>query len=139
MSYEHIANQQENDTDNILTLSELIEIALYTVQKINSYPKSLGKTVDNYFHLLFPDEIKAHLVKREINAISSVETKNCIHNTESSAHTLPSFAQKAREIRVLCQIYVEQQDHILRLISDKLDELEADLSEKSVGEEETDV
>ena len=50
-----------------LTILELIEIALYTVQKINNYPKSFGKTVDNYFHLLFPDEIKAYLIGRTIN------------------------------------------------------------------------
>ena len=50
-----------------LTPLELIDIALYTVQKINNYPKSLGKTVDNYFHLLFPDEIKAFLTRRGIN------------------------------------------------------------------------
>jgi len=51
----------------LLTLDELHHIILYTVQKINNYPKSLGKTVDNYFHLLFPDELKAYLLRRTIN------------------------------------------------------------------------
>jgi len=50
-----------------LTILELAEVALYTVQKINNYPKSLGKTVENYFHLLFPDEVKAYLIGRTIN------------------------------------------------------------------------
>lgn len=50
-----------------ISLLELVEIALYTVQKINNYPKSFGKTVENYFHLLFPDEIKAYLMRRTIN------------------------------------------------------------------------
>ena len=57
-----------NNSNTIkLTILELIEIALYTVQKINNYPKSFGKTVDNYFHLLFPDEVKAYLIGRTIN------------------------------------------------------------------------
>ena len=50
-----------------LTQEELDEIALYTVQKINSYPKSFGKTVENYSSILFPDEIKSYLIGREIN------------------------------------------------------------------------
>lgn len=50
-----------------LTLPELEEIALYTIQKINNYPKSFGKTVDNYFSLLFPDEVKGYLIRRAIN------------------------------------------------------------------------
>jgi len=50
-----------------LTILELAEIALYTVQKINNYPKSLGKTVENYFNLLFPDEVKAYVIGRAIN------------------------------------------------------------------------
>jgi len=70
MILESHVNQSETDADNILTISELIEIAIYTVQKINNYPKSLGKTVDNYFYLLFPDEIKSYLVRQDINSIS---------------------------------------------------------------------
>lgn len=56
-----------NSNANKLTILELAEIALYTVQKINNYPKSFGKTVENYFHLLFPDEVKAYLIGRTIN------------------------------------------------------------------------
>jgi len=54
-------------TDCSLTQQELEEIADYTIQKINNYPKSFGKTVDNYFDLLFPDEIKSYLISRAIN------------------------------------------------------------------------
>jgi hypothetical protein len=59
-----------------LTLLEMAEIALYTVQKINNYPKSLGKTVENYFHLLYPDEIKSYLMRRMINEKSFRKTHN---------------------------------------------------------------
>ena len=129
MSLEHYANQPETCADNVLTTLELIEIAMYTVQKINSYPKSFGKTVDNYFHLLLPDEINAYMVRRGINAISFSVMSECCHQDEKlSAPTVPIFVKKVREIRSLCEIYVEQQDNILRLISDKLDELETKLS-----------
>ena len=53
--------------DDGLTLHELVEIAGYTIQKINNYPKSFGKTVENYFHLLFPDEIKSYVMGQTIN------------------------------------------------------------------------
>ena len=56
-----------------LTQQELEEIALYTIQKINNYPKSFGKTVDNYFDLLYPDEIKGYLMRRAINSRSFSE------------------------------------------------------------------
>jgi len=39
----------------------------YTEQKILSYPKGLGKTLDNYFDILFPDEVKNFLHRRETN------------------------------------------------------------------------
>ena len=55
------------DEYGIITDDELLEIAEYTVQKIVNYPKSLGKTVENYFDLLFPDEVKNHIARREIN------------------------------------------------------------------------
>jgi hypothetical protein len=55
----------------LLLESEVGEIAAYTVQKINSYPKTFGKTVENYFHLLYPDEVKAYLMRNAINAQSS--------------------------------------------------------------------
>ncbi len=50
-----------------LTDEELWEIARYTVMKIENYPKHFGKTVENYFDLLFPDEVKDYLMRREIN------------------------------------------------------------------------
>jgi hypothetical protein len=51
----------------ILTKEEIQEIADYTVQKINNYPAHFGKTVENYFDLLFPDEVSNFLMRREIN------------------------------------------------------------------------
>lgn len=54
-----------------LTQSELDEIVSYTIQKINNYPKSFGKTVENYFDILFPDEVKGHLIRRAINKKSA--------------------------------------------------------------------
>ena len=50
-----------------LTPQELAGIVSYTIQKINNYPKSFGKTVENYFDLLFPDEVKAYLMRQAIN------------------------------------------------------------------------
>ena len=50
-----------------LSNDELYEIVVYTIQKIERYPKSFGKTVENYFDLLFPDEVKNYLIGREIN------------------------------------------------------------------------
>jgi len=61
-----------HDIDCGLTQQELEEIADYTIQKIVSYPKSFGKTVENYFDLLFPDEIKSYLVRRAINSESRI-------------------------------------------------------------------
>ena len=55
------------DIDQTLTSEELTEIADYTIVKINSYPKSFGKTVENYFDALFPDELRAYIFRREIN------------------------------------------------------------------------
>lgn len=50
-----------------LTEAELLEIAQYTIRKIESYPQHLGKTIENYFDLLFPDEVDSYLMRREIN------------------------------------------------------------------------
>jgi len=88
----------EIDADNKLTTSELIEIAVYTVQKINNYPKSFGKTVDNYFHLLFPDEIKAYLIRRGINAVSLAEMNQCCHQNldEPKADASKTYPDKER-------------------------------------------
>jgi len=43
---------------NALSPDILTETAQYTIQKINAYPKRFGKTVENYFDLLYPNEIK---------------------------------------------------------------------------------
>ena len=37
-------------------------------------------------------------------------------------------ARKVQEIRTLCLLFVEQQESVLQIVSDKLDEMEADLS-----------
>ena len=55
------------DLDVRLSSDELESIARYTVQKIDNYPKWYGKTVENYFHLLFPDEVKNYIAQKEIN------------------------------------------------------------------------
>jgi len=125
-----------SNTEN-LTLLEFAEIALYTVQKINNYPKSFGKTVENYFHLLYPDEIKAYLMRQTINAKSfgKASTKPN-QDKEWRALVMSAQAQQVKEIRTLCKLFVEQQDGILQLISDKLDELEADLSVSDAGDGE---
>jgi hypothetical protein len=117
---------------NGLTLSELIDIALYTVQKINNYPESLGKTVENYFHLLFFDEVKAYLTARVINNSPPMKVgSECSQNNKWSART-----KQLNEIRSLCKLLVEQQEDILRHISYKLDGLEANLSESNTCGEE---
>jgi len=112
----------------------LIEIALYTVQKIENYPKSFGKTVENYFHLLYPDEIKGYLMRRMINdkSFSKTDTEE---NKDWEALAMSTRAKQVRDIRTLCQLFVEQQESVLRIISDKLDELEVDLSEPDVDKE----
>jgi len=117
-----------------LSLLELAEIALYTVQKINNYPKSFGKTVENYFHLLFSDEIKSYLMQRAINdrTFSKIDIKQ---NEDGRALSMSAHAKQVRDIKTLCQLFVEQQDSVLRLISDKLDELETGLSDSDVGME----
>jgi len=55
-----------NDKTN-LTPEELAEIASYTIQKIESFPKEWGKTVENYFDVLFPDEVNNYLTRRGVN------------------------------------------------------------------------
>ena len=54
-----------------LTEDELLFLWEYTVRKIESYPANFGKTVENYFDLLFPDVVTAHLTGREINRKSA--------------------------------------------------------------------
>ena len=54
-----------------LTFEEVNEITAFTIHKINNYPKRLGKTVENYFDLLFPDELKHYIERRELNRRSA--------------------------------------------------------------------
>ena len=49
----------------LLTSEELAEVTKYTIQKIRNYPKEYGHTVENYFNLLFPDELKSY-VRRKV-------------------------------------------------------------------------
>ena len=136
MVSDHLADQPGTGADNIISLFELIEIALYTVQKINNYPQSCEKTVDNYFHLLFPDEIKAYMHKREINT-KTFEKINmpCCQSKRHLAQVMSLHARKVKETRALCQLLVEQQNNILLLISNKLDELEIDLIKADADKE----
>ena len=109
-----------------LTPEEIDEIAAYTIQKIQNYPKSFGKTVDNYFDLLFPDEVKNYLFMKAVNGQIFRKTKGgCGH--------MIAPAKQVSDIRELCKLMIEQQESILRLISNKLDELETDLSGTDVN------
>lgn len=121
-----------------LTLSELAEIALYTIQKIHSYPRCFGKTVDNYFHLLFPDEVKNYLMRRMVNDKSFMES-GLKHNLNEikRALVIPAQVKQVQDIKILCQLLVNQHESVLRIISDRLDELEADLYDSFAGEEVT--
>jgi hypothetical protein len=110
-----------------LSLPELIEIAIYTVQKINNYPKRLGKTVEDYFHLLYPDEIKAHLMRQAINSDIDQGEK---------LRTMPR-AKLIKNIRTLCQLPFGQQSAVICLILDKADELAVYSSAKDAYEVET--
>ncbi|MDR1674675.1 MAG: hypothetical protein LBR54_04415 [Oscillospiraceae bacterium] len=49
-----------------LTNTEISDIVDYTIQKIESFPKEWGYTVQNYFDILYPDEVDQYLMRREI-------------------------------------------------------------------------
>ena len=61
--------------NEILTHEEVAEVVEYTIQKIEHYPAHLGKTVENYFDLLFPDEVKNYLMRREINRLGEINRR----------------------------------------------------------------
>jgi len=69
-----------------LSEDELVEISQYTIQKINAYPKHLGKTVENYFPLLYPDEVKSYLCGVVITstALGRLERKVALNAIESN-------------------------------------------------------
>ena len=135
-----ISDGNDNPNTEALSHLELIEIALYTIQKINNYPSSFGKTVDNYFHLLFPDEIKAYVARRQINSRSfkgagfEGGSGRSSPNKVCQSQAMSPQAKQVRDIRSLCKLFVEQQENVLLLISDMLDGLEADLSGSDAGE-----
>jgi len=56
--------------NNKLTPEERAEIAGYTIQKIEAYPKDWGKTVENYFDVLYPNEVRDYVMRRDINGRS---------------------------------------------------------------------
>jgi hypothetical protein len=117
-----------------ITPSELVEIALYTVQKINSYPQAFGKTVENYFHLLFPDEMKAFMMRKAVNNRTFGERGIKLSSgREDFSRALQT--QQVKEIKTLCNLLSEQQSGLLRIITDKIDALEADLSVPDAGGE----
>jgi len=51
-----------------LTAVELQSIAERTAELIKAYPEQYGLTVDNYFDLRFPDDVKTYILSREINS-----------------------------------------------------------------------
>ena len=146
-------SNNDNFNTEILSLLELVEIALYTIQKINNYPPSFGKTVENYFHFLFPDEIKTYLTQRQINSgafkgigverghSNEYKVKVCrgtnIQNKVCQSQTMSAQVKQVRDIRNLCKLFVEQQDGILMLISEMLDKLETGLSDLDTNERGT--
>ena len=67
IEFQFSQNSSDCEKTGIITQDEIDDIARYTIQKINNYPKSLGKTVENYFDLLFPDELKNYLIRRNVN------------------------------------------------------------------------
>jgi hypothetical protein len=119
-----------------ITPAELVEIALYTVQKINSYPQAFGKTVENYFHLLFPDEMKAFMMRKAVNT-KTFGTLGIELSSNNGRGDLSRAlqAQQISEIKTLCNLLSEQQIGLLRIISDKIDALEANLSVSDAGGE----
>ena len=52
--------------ESVLSREKLQEIARYTAQKIEGYPKSYGKTVANYFDVLYPNEVRDYIMRRDI-------------------------------------------------------------------------
>ena len=55
-----------------LTSEEIHELVKATIHKIETYPKEYGKTLDNYFHVLFSDMVRQYVEGREINRKSKV-------------------------------------------------------------------
>jgi hypothetical protein len=53
-----------------LSADEVAKVAEYTVQKIKAYPKKYGITVENYFDVLFQNELRDCAMRREINQVS---------------------------------------------------------------------
>ena len=58
-----------------LTPEEVEKIAKYTIEKIESYPKEWGKTVENYFDILFPDEVTDYQLRRAIHMMRAKKEK----------------------------------------------------------------
>jgi hypothetical protein len=58
-----------------ITVDEQLEIARYTIQKINAYPKDCGKTVENYFEVLYQNEIRDYIMRRNINRQGEINRK----------------------------------------------------------------
>ena len=52
-----------------LTETEISQIVEDTIQKIENYPKWLGKTVENYFDILFENEVGDYIMRRGINRL----------------------------------------------------------------------
>jgi len=62
----------------LLTAEELQTIAESTKQRIKAYPEDYGLTVENYFDLRFPDDVKTYILSRAINRKGRENVKNFI-------------------------------------------------------------
>ena len=125
-----------NHCANILSIPELIEIAVYTVQKINNYPNSFGHTIGNYFPLLYPDEIKAYLMRQAVSTKLKTKYRADYECTESSAR---SRTKLLTDIKTLCKLSGAQHAIIWWLILEKADEhVAARFAQHAAGEVKSD-
>lgn len=60
-----------NEQNDALTYDEFVGVARHTVQKIRAYPAYCKKDM-SYFLILFPNELKDYLMRREINRLGEI-------------------------------------------------------------------
>jgi len=58
-----------------LSAEDVAQVAEYTVRKIQAYPKELGYTIENYFDVLFQNELIDCAMRQEINRIGKINTE----------------------------------------------------------------
>jgi len=74
-----------------LTDDEVFDLVLTTVRKIANYPKEYGKTLENYFDVLFPNEVSDYLTRREINR----QSENNDERRKSNVYGVSSIAMSS--------------------------------------------